>query len=83
MDRNQLKAIAGSVPGKLDVKPLLTCGLLHLTVLLSVGLFAMEVDAQTSRRKPKATPTPVRTTEPAIISRADDFPTVVIEPAPV
>jgi hypothetical protein len=74
--------------GELDVMPLLTCGLLHLagfclTVLLAAGLFAMDADAQTNRRKPKPTPTPARTGEPAIISRADDYPTVVIEPAPV
>jgi hypothetical protein len=52
--------------------------------LLSIGLFAFDSDAQTNRRKPKPTPTPVpvRSTEPAIISRADDYPTVVIEPAP-
>jgi len=54
-----------------------------LTVLLSVGLFAVDAEAQTNRRKPKPTPTPVRTGEPAIISRADDYPTVVIEPVPV
>jgi hypothetical protein len=55
-----------------------------LAVLLSVGLFALDTDAQTNRRKPKPTPTPapVRSTEPAIISRADDYPTVVIEPVP-
>jgi len=67
MDRNQLKNIAGFC----------------LTVLFSVGLFALDADAQTNRRKPKPTPTPVKTAEPAVISRADDFPTVVIEPAPV
>ena len=62
----------------------LKCRLLQLTVLLSVGLFAFEAEAQTNRRKPKATPTPVvRSSEPAIISRADDYPTVVIEPVPV
>ncbi len=57
-----------------------------LTVLLSVGLFAFDSDAQTSnRRKPKPTPTPVpaRTGEPTVISRAEDYPTVVIEPVPV
>lgn len=67
MDRNQLKNLAG----------------VYLTVLFSVGLFAFDSDAQTNRRKPKPTPTPVKTAEPAVISRADDFPTVVIEPAPV
>ena len=87
MDRNQPKNTAESVMGELDVKPLLTCGLLHfvgfcLTVLLSVGLFAFDADAQVNRNRPKPTPTPVRSTEPAVISRADDYPTVVIEPAP-
>lgn len=67
MDRNQFKNLAG----------------FSLTVLLSVGLFAFDADAQTNRRKPKPTPTPVKTAEPAVISRADDYPTVVIEPAPV
>jgi hypothetical protein len=68
MDRNQYRNIAGFC----------------LTVLLSIGLFAFDSDAQTTRRKPKPTPTstPVRTTEPAVISRADDYPTVVIEPVP-
>ena len=92
MDRNQLKAIGSSVEAKLDVTPLPTRGLLHfagfcLTVLLSAGLFVSDSDAQTNRRKakPKPTPTPVHTPltgEPAIISRADDYPTVVIEPVP-
>ena len=67
MERNQLKNLAGFC----------------FAVLLSVGLFAFDSDAQTNRRKPKPTPTPVKTAEPAVISRADDFPTVVIEPAPV
>lgn len=67
MDRNQFKNLAG----------------FSLTVLLSVGLFAFDADAQTNRRKPKPTPTPVKTAEPAVISRADDYPTVVIEPVPV
>ncbi len=68
MDRDQSRNVAGFC----------------LTVLLSVGLFALDSGAQTNRRKPKPTPTPapVRTAEPAIISRADDYPTVVIEPAP-
>ncbi len=79
MDRNQLKAIAD----KLDVKPLLTRGLLPLAVLLSFGLFAFDADAQTNRRTARPTPTPVRANEPAVISRADDYPTVVIEPAPI
>lgn len=81
MDRKQLKDGSGS---ELSVKPLLTRGLLHfcLTVLLSLGLLAVDGEAQTAKRKPKPTPTPVRSGEPAIISRADDFPTVVIEPVP-
>ena len=66
MDRDQLKNVAGFC----------------FTVLLSVSLFAVDSDAQTNRRKPKPTPTPVRTSEPAVISRADDYPTVVIEPVP-
>jgi len=66
MDRKQLKNVAGFC----------------LTVLLSLGLLAVDGEAQTNKRKPKPTPTPVRLTEPAIISRADDYPTVVIEPVP-
>lgn len=67
MDRNQLRNVTGFC----------------LSVLLSLGLFAFDADAQTTRKKPKPTPTPVRTGEPAVISRADDYPTVVIEPVPV
>lgn len=52
-------------------------------VLLAVAFATTDVSSQTDRRrpKPKATPrsSPV-TTEPAVISRADDYPTVVIEP---
>ncbi len=52
-------------------------------VLFAVAFATTDVSSQTDRRrpKPKATPrsTPV-TTEPAVISRADDYPTVVIEP---
>jgi hypothetical protein len=69
MDRKQLKNVTGFC----------------LTVLLSVGLLAVDGYAQTNRRKAKPTPTPVRIpvgAEPAVISRADDYPTVVIEPAP-
>ena len=66
MDRKQLRNVTGFC----------------LTVLLSVGLLTVDAESQTNRKKPKATPTPVRTSEPAIISRADDYPTVVIEPAP-
>ena len=61
MDRNQLRNVTGFC----------------LSVLLSLGLFAFDADAQTTRKKPKPTPTPVRTGEPAVISRADDYPTVV------
>jgi len=55
--------------------------------LLSASVFVFSADAQTNRRRttaksrPAATPTP-RSTEPEIISRADDYPTVVIEPPP-
>ena len=66
MERKQLKNVSGFC----------------LTVLLSLGLLAVDGDAQTNRRKAKPTPTPVRSSEPAVISRADDYPTVVIEPAP-
>jgi hypothetical protein len=70
MDRKQLRNVVGFC----------------LTVLLSLGLLAADGGAQTNKRKPtaKATPTrtPVPSSEPAIISRADDYPTVVIEPAP-
>lgn len=64
MERKQLKNVSGFC----------------LTVLLSLGLLAVDGDAQTNRRKAK--PTPVRSAEPAVISRADDYPVVVIEPAP-
>ena len=66
MERKQLKNVSGFC----------------LTVLLSLGLLAVDGDAQTNRRKAKPTPTPVRSAEPAVISRADDYPVVVIEPAP-
>lgn len=68
MDRKQLRNITG----------------VGLTALLSVSLLAIDGDSQTNRRKPaaKPTPTPVRSNEPAVISRADDYPVVVIEPAP-
>ncbi|MEO5858543.1 MAG: hypothetical protein ABIR33_06300 [Pyrinomonadaceae bacterium] len=69
MDRNRPRIVAGFC----------------FTVLLSVGLFVFDADGQINRRRTKSTPTPVpvRTGEPAVISRADDYPTVVIEPAPV
>lgn len=69
MDRSQPRNVAGFC----------------FTVLLSISMLSIDGDAQTNRRKPtaKATPTPARTTEPVIISRADDYPTVVIEPAPL
>lgn len=52
--------------------------------LLSIGFFAVSVEGQTSRRqRTRPSPTPATTSsEPAVISRADDYPTVVIEPAP-
>lgn len=53
---------------------------------LSFLIFAVSVEGQTNRRKPALKPTPTPTpnsTEPAVISRADEYPTVVIEPPPV
>lgn len=53
--------------------------------LLMISFSTVEVSSQTDRRRPKpkatprSTPVPV-STEPAVISRADDYPTVVIEP---
>ena len=66
MDRSQLRRVAGFC----------------FTMLLSVAFFVLHAEGQTNRNKPKAKPTPIRSTEPAVISRADDYPTVVIEPAP-
>jgi len=54
------------------------------SAMLLVAVFAVSADGQTNRRRqtrPTPTPTPV-SGEPAVISRADDYPTVVIEPAP-
>lgn len=58
-----------------------------LSVIVVAGLFlaaCFAADAQTSRRRqPRPSPTPVpATAEPTVISRADEYPTVVIEPAP-
>ena len=55
-------------------------------VLLSVFVFGAEADGQTNRRRSTSKTTPSRTPvpvngDPAVISRADDYPTVVIEPA--
>lgn len=69
MDRKQLKNITGFC----------------FTVLFSLGLLAVDGSSQTNRTRPRPTPTPVRVppgTEPAVISRADDYPTVVLEPVP-
>jgi len=70
MDRKQIKNVTG----------------LGLTALLSVSLLAVDGNSQTNRRKPTAKATPVKTplpsSEPAVISRADDYPVVVIEPLP-
>lgn len=52
---------------------------------LSFLIFIVSVEGQTNRRKPAVKPTPTPTpkaTEPAVISRADEYPTVVIEPPP-
>lgn len=68
----------------MDRKQLRNITVFGLTALLSVSLLAIDGDSQTNRNKPtaKASPTPVRSSEPAVISRADDYPVVVIEPAP-
>lgn len=70
MDRKQFRNVAGFC----------------FIVLLSISMLAVGSDAQANKRKPTAKATPTRTpppsSEPAIISRADDYPTVVIEPAP-
>lgn len=53
--------------------------------LLLAAVFAISADGQTNKTRrqtrPLPKPTPV-STEPAVISRADDYPTVVIEPVP-
>lgn len=45
--------------------------------------FVLSTDGQTDRKRstPKPTPTPSNS-QPVVISRADDYPTVVIEPPP-
>ena len=52
------------------------------TALLMAAMFAVSADGQTNRRRqtrPTPTPTPVGN-EPAVISRATDYPVVTIEP---
>ena len=59
-----------------------------LAGLVAFSSLAADADGQTSRKRTTSkanavtTPTPNRG-EPAVISRADDYPTVVIEPAPI
>ena len=55
------------------------------SALVLAVAFAFSTDAQTNknRRQPRSTPTPIpASSEPAVISRADEYPTVVIEPIP-
>ena len=49
--------------------------------LMLAALFAVSTDAQVNKntKKPRPTPTPV-STEPAVISRAGDYPVVTLEP---
>lgn len=57
-------------------------GLIAGAAFVLAAVFAVSADAQTNnrRRQTRPTPTPVPvTTEPAVISRADEYPTVVIE----
>ena len=54
--------------------------------MLLAAAFAISADGQTTNKtrrqtRPRPTSTPV-SAEPAVISRADDYPTVVIEPVP-
>ncbi len=51
------------------------------SALLLAALFAVSADGQVNKntRKPRPTPTPV-STEPAVISRAGDYPVVTLEP---
>jgi hypothetical protein len=56
-------------------------------VLLSMFAFGTQAEGQSNRRRSTSKTTPSRTPvpvngDPAVISRADDYPTVVIEPAP-
>jgi hypothetical protein len=55
------------------------------TAFLLAAVFAFSADAQTPnrRKQPRRTPTPAPVvTEPVVVSRADEYPTVVIEPVP-
>ena len=51
------------------------------SALMLAALFAVSTDAQVNKntKKPRPTPTPV-STEPAVISRAGDYPVVTLEP---
>ena len=52
---------------------------------LSFLIYVASAEGQTNKRRPAVKPTPTPTpkaTEPAVISRADESPTVVIEPPP-
>ena len=54
------------------------------SALIVAATFAVSADGQTNRRRqtrPTPTPTPV-SSEPAIISRATDYPVVTLEPMP-
>jgi len=56
-------------------------------LLLSIFVLGTHAEGQTNRRRSTSKTTPSRTPvpvngDPAVISRADDYPTVVIEPAP-
>ena len=61
-------------------------GLMAGSALVLAAAFAFSTDAQTNnnrRRQTRPTPTPTPVSaEPAVISRADEYPTVVIEPVP-
>ncbi len=53
---------------------------------LSFLIYVASAEGQTNKRRPAVKPTPTPTpkaTEPAVISRADEYPTVVIEPPAV
>ena len=53
--------------------------------VLSFLIYVASAEGQTNKRRPAVKPTPTPTpkaTEPAVISRADEYPTVVIEPPP-
>lgn len=54
------------------------------SALIVAAMFAVSADGQTNRRRPTRptpTPTPV-SSEPAVISRATDYPVVTLEPMP-